>query len=397
MKLVQTDFDVVVAGAGPAGSAAARAAAQAGARTLLLEKHTTIGTPLSCAEGVSITGLTNVLGTIDPRWVAAPIHAVAVYAPDGTRMLIDHPNAGVVLERKIFDCDLATLAARAGAEVRTESPVVGLEENGTGFSAVQVETPGGTRRITARVIIAADGVESQVGRWAGLNTRLKLDRMDSGAQYLLANVPVETGVLEFYFGLGEAPGGYAWVFPKTGGTANVGLAITPSMAGGISARAFLNDFVRRRFGKAPTVLEYMVGGIPAFYGHRLMQLHNVLLVGDAARLVDSITGAGIANALLSGDLAGQAAAAYVRTHDPKALEEYPRAWRRRKGRQMRLYYLAREIFMRMDDADLNLVITGLSEHFAGRVVTHIDPVATIKLIFRMHRPLLGLIRRLEWR
>jgi hypothetical protein len=64
---------------------------------------------------------------------------------------------------------------------------------------------------------------------------------------------------------------------------------------------------------------------------------------------------------------------------------------------MRLYYLAREIFLRMDDSDLNLVIAGLSEHFAGRVVTHIDPVATIKLIFRMHRPLLGLIRRLEWR
>jgi digeranylgeranylglycerophospholipid reductase len=394
--MLRTDFDVVVVGAGPAGSAAARAAARGGARTLLLEKHTTIGTPLSCGEGISTTGITDVLGEIDPRWVCAPIHEVDLYAPDGTKMYLSHPDAGVVLDRKTFDRDVALLAARAGAEVRVESPAVGLEANGNGFRAVQVDTPRGRQRIESKVIIAADGVESQIGRWAGLNTRMKLDRMDSGAQYLLAGVDVKAGLLEFYFGHQVAPGGYAWVFPKGPDSANVGLAITPSMGEGISARAWLDDFVKRRFRQKFTVLEYMVGGIPAFYGHKMLRTQNVLLVGDAARLIDSITGAGIANALLSGDLAGRAAAACVKTNDAKALDEYSKNWRRVKGRQMRLYYLAREIFLRMDEKDLNYVIAKLRDHFAGKTLSHIDPIETIKMIFRMHRPLLSMVRHLSW-
>jgi digeranylgeranylglycerophospholipid reductase len=396
VKLVRSDFEVVVVGAGPAGSAAARAAASGGARTLLLEKHTTIGTPLSCGEGISTTGLTDVLGEIDPRWVCAPIHEVDLYAPDGTRMYLSHPNAGVVLDRKVFDRDVALLAARAGADVRVESPAVGLEANGNGFRSVHIDTPRGRQTVAAKVIIAADGVESQVGRWAGLNTRMKLDRMDSGAQYLLGGVDVKSGLLEFYFGHRVAPGGYAWVFPKGNDSANVGLAVTPSMAEGISARAWLDDFVKRRFKERFTVLEYVVGGIPAFHGHRMLRTQNVLLVGDAARLIDSITGAGIANALLSGDLAGRAASAYVKSGDARALDEYGRNWRRKKGRQMRLYYLAREIFLRMDEQDLNYVIAKLRDHFADRTLSHIDPIETIKTIFRMHRPLLSLVRHLNW-
>jgi digeranylgeranylglycerophospholipid reductase len=396
MRLPKNEFDVVVVGAGPAGSSAARSAALGGARTLLLEKHPTIGVPLSCAEGISTMGLTEVLCEIDPRWVSAPIHEAELHAPNGAKMHLYHPNAGVVLDRKIFDRDVAMLAARAGAEVRVESPAVGLEPNGAGFKAVHIETPQGRVTVRAKVIIAADGVESQIGRWAGLNTRMSLDRMDTGAQYLLGNIDVKSGLLEFYFGKTVAPGGYAWVFPKGSDTANVGLAITPSKGEGISARGWLEDFVKQRFKTRYTVLEYMVGGIPAFYGHKMIRRGNVLLVGDAARLVDSITGAGIANALLSGKFAGEAAALYAKTGNERALDEYSRNWRKRKGREMRLYYLAREIFLRMNEDDLNLVITKLRDHFQGKTVTHVDPIETIKMIFRFHRPLLALVRHLAW-
>lgn len=396
MKLRANEFDVVVVGAGPAGSAAARAAARGGAKTLLLEKHTTIGAPLSCAEGISTMGLTEVLGEIEPRWVSAPIHEVELYAPNGTKLYVSHPDAGVVLDRKLFDRDLAMMAAREGAEVRVESPAVGLETNGAGFSGVVIESPSGRQMIKTKAIVAADGVESQVGRWAGMNTRMKLNRMDTGAQYLLGNIDVKEGMLEFYFGHNVAPGGYAWVFPKGPDTANVGLAITPSEAEGISARGWLEDFVKDRFKSKYTVLEYMVGGIPAFYGHKMMRCQNILLAGDAGRLVDSISGAGIANALLSGNFAGDAAAQFVKTGNPKALDEYSRNWRRRKGREMRLYYLAREIFLKMSEDDLNVVVEGLKGHFEGKTITHIDPIATIKMIFRMHRPLLSLVRHLAW-
>jgi digeranylgeranylglycerophospholipid reductase len=396
MKGSNRTYDVVIAGAGPAGTAAAIAAASAGAKTLLLEKHTALGVPLSCAEGISLTGLTDVLGEVDPAWVSAPIHDAVVYSPDRSRLHIHHPDAGVVLDRKVFDRDLGVRAARAGALVRVESPVTGLLSNGQGFSGVRVQSPRGEEEIGARVIIAADGVESQVGRWAGLNTRLKLDRMDSGAQYLLAGIDADVGTLEFYFGKNVAPGGYAWVFPKGPGVANVGLVVTPTLASGISARAWLDDFVRSRFGAEFQQVEYMVGGIPAFYGHRLLRQQNVLLTGDAARLVDSITGAGIANALLSGHLAGGAAAAYCASGQQRDLDAYARAWRIRKGRQMRLYYWARKVFLRMSDMELNSVIATLGAQYAGQTLTHIDPIPLIKTVFRMQPALVRMARKLVW-
>jgi digeranylgeranylglycerophospholipid reductase len=144
------------------------------------------------------------------------------------------------------------------------------------------------------------------------------------------------------------------------------------------------------------VIDEMYGGIPAFRGHRFLRRANVLLVGDAARLVDSLTGAGIANALMSGDLAGRAAAAYARSGDPQHLDQYARQWRLHKARLMRLYSLAREIFLRLKESDLNFIIGRLGDHFEGRNVSHVDPVDVIKMIFRFHRPLLGLVRHLEW-
>jgi hypothetical protein len=63
---------------------------------------------------------------------------------------------------------------------------------------------------------------------------------------------------------------------------------------------------------------------------------------------------------------------------------------------MRLYRLAREIFLRLKESDLNLVIHRLGDHFDGRNVTHIDPVEVIKMIFRFHRPLLSLVRHVKW-
>ena len=116
-------YDVLVIGAGPAGSIAARNAAEKGLDVLLIEKRQEIGDPVRCAEGVSKECLKKHV-EIDKKWICADLKASHIYAPDGTRIEmaeeISGGEVGYVLERKVFDRALAEQAARAGAEVRAQ-------------------------------------------------------------------------------------------------------------------------------------------------------------------------------------------------------------------------------------------------------------------------------------
>ena len=114
----------------------------------------------------------------------------------------------------------------------TETEAVGLlgGENGR-FTGVRLLNKGSEFTVSSEVIIAADGIESLIARWAGLDTTLSIDHLDSAAQYLFGDVPdLDPSCLEFYFSNELAPGGYAWVFPKGNGTANVGIAVAPVVA-----------------------------------------------------------------------------------------------------------------------------------------------------------------------
>jgi digeranylgeranylglycerophospholipid reductase len=261
---------------------------------------------------------------------------------------------------------------------------------------VRVVEEGRPNEYFAPVIIAADGIESRIGFWAGLNTTLYLSGFDSAAQYLLGGLKLDEECLEFYFGRELCPGGYAWVFPKGNGTANVGLAFTPALNAKVKASDLLNRFVAQRFPGA-SIMETVVGGVPAYAGKKLMRVKNVLLVGDAARLVDSISGAGIANALLSGKIAGEAAAEYLpQKHAIKFLERYRQLWDHVKGREMRFYLYARQIYMRMKDKDFDEVIHFVRPIFAEKPVSAIEPIGLIKNVLKNNPKLLLLARHIRW-
>ena len=112
-KCKPLSYDVVIIGAGPGGSMAAKSAALNGTNVLMVEKRQEIGSPVRCAEGVGWKTLEDLVD-IDPKWVCAEIHATRIYAPDGSCVTLEKPKSGLVLERKIFDKDLAILAAQAG-------------------------------------------------------------------------------------------------------------------------------------------------------------------------------------------------------------------------------------------------------------------------------------------
>jgi digeranylgeranylglycerophospholipid reductase len=122
---MKTEYDIIIVGAGPAGSIAARTAARAGVSVLLLEKDREVGYPVRCGEAISKAGVEEFIDP-DPGWIAATISRFSFNAPDGTEVIIDFGEAGYVLDRRVFDYELSRTAVNAGAEVKTSAYVNGL-------------------------------------------------------------------------------------------------------------------------------------------------------------------------------------------------------------------------------------------------------------------------------
>ena len=167
------DCDIVIVGAGPAGSMAAKFCAQGGLNTILLEKKAEIGAPLRCAEGVSKKWLEEVGITPDPKWICADMKGAIIRSPSGYKFQLDESRAGsevgYVLERHLFDKALAADAAEAGAKIMMRTGITGVIRDEAGkLVGVKGNSLGEPVEIYAKCVVAADGYESQVARWAGM-------------------------------------------------------------------------------------------------------------------------------------------------------------------------------------------------------------------------------------
>ncbi len=258
---MRNEYDVIVVGAGPAGSAAARHAALGGASVLMLEKDRDIGVPVRCAEGVSHAGLAAVVDDIDPRWIENRISRVMFYSPSGLEVELHFEQIGYIINRKLFDYDLARRAADAGAEILTKAYVCDLLKNDGRVSGVRFKSLGKTFSVAAKVVIGADGVESRVGRWAGLKTRTKLSDIETCAQFVARGVDVSNEHLHLFFSQRLAPQGYLWIFPKGDGVANVGLGISGEAGRRRPPIDYLQEFMANRFPKA-SILGTVIGSVP---------------------------------------------------------------------------------------------------------------------------------------
>ncbi|MBN2417671.1 NAD(P)/FAD-dependent oxidoreductase [bacterium] len=347
-------YDIIVAGAGPGGSWAAKAAAENGMSVLMLEKDREVGIPVRCAEGVSVQGLELAAGSVDARWIAATITGARFVAPNGTVIDAYPDDRGYILHRRIFDSDLAERAVQAGARLQTNAFVCGLLLEGGRVCGVRCRCGGRTLDLKARIVIGADGTESRVGRWAGLDTRLPPALMESCVQKTLTGIDVDPGRVEFHLGTMIAPGGYAWVFPKNAHTANVGLGITGEFAAARKPADYLDHFIETRFPGA-SVLAAVAGGVPV--GPPLSRLtgDGIMLVGDAARQANPLTGGGIVNAMIAGRIAGETAARAVRKGrlTRHALSAYEKEWEKTEGRQCRFSYRIKQVVDAFSDEELN--------------------------------------------
>lgn len=384
-----SQVDVIIVGAGPAGLQAAIAAAGRGASVLVFDKKTMIGVPVRCGEFFPrkkemlglLPGSEDLahLFEIPSDAISNTCERLRIYSPLGKCW--EFPFEAYVLDRATLEQHLAEEARKLGAQFRL-GRTVQLFHNSRQLKVGPTEP----ESVEAEVVIAADGFPSATASTAGLlSDRYKLrENAAINYQYLMEDLSIESDVTEMYTGTCIAPGGYAWIIPKSRTAANVGVGVrTPFMKVG-KARDHLDHFVLRypltadklRSGIIRTMITDVLpidGAVSKTYSNRLLS------VGDSAGMVMPTNGGGIPPAMVSGHIAGEVAALHVLRGEP--LSNYEARWKKALGRELaastRMRRLA-DAFMRHDrllDCAMRILRTdGIKKVVTCKIPSGLDSV-----------------------
>jgi len=378
------DYDIIIIGCGPAGSTTARIAAQRGLRVLLVDKRQELGAPIQCSGALSAHALEEADVLPEAEFVLEAVYGFGIYNQAGEQTTIDYRQIkpdkygaapdkkplGYVVDRRRFDRYLVTLAERAGVEVWLKTEGLGYQPLEDGSCEVRLRKFNREINLRTHVLVGADGLQSQVGKWSGLHTHIKMTELASCLQFIVDGVETN-GLLEIITGHEWAPGGYAWVFPKGHGYAEVGLGVirtmTPENAQWHLDHFISNSFLRDRLRNS-RILEVQGGGVPLAAPLRTQYAANLILVGDAARHVNPITGGGLHTALTGGLIAGSFLADLISADQQpsaKNLRGYQERWLEQLGNKMwQLYATKRDIFKIKDIAERDqMLYNTMAEYF----------------------------------
>ncbi|MEL4305397.1 NAD(P)/FAD-dependent oxidoreductase [Methanococcoides sp. LMO-2] len=352
-------YDVVVVGAGPTGSTAARYAASYGAKVLMIEEHASIGTPVECTGLLSTRAVAECDIAPDDEFVLNSVRGAFVHSPNGTCLPIDgRKTKAYVVSRKIFDRRLVSMAVNEGAELLLKGQVTGLEEK-EGLQVLSVMHMGKPVTIRARVVIGADGVKSTVARFAGLG---KVKRVLSGIQIEAPYRSENDDFVELFVG-SRAPGFFAWTVPVNENISRIGLAV--EQGNEQNAINYLRDIISstphvcdRHSG---SMLDLVVGGIPIGPLERTYT-KGVLIAGDAAGQVKPTSGGGIYTGAACAKIAGEVAAKAALDEDVSAqrLSFYEKRWKGELGRELGIGMKIHDFVGGLSDDELDEMITAMN-------------------------------------
>ncbi|MCL2711794.1 MAG: NAD(P)/FAD-dependent oxidoreductase [Methanomassiliicoccaceae archaeon] len=319
MDTIRTD--VLVVGAGPAGSVTARYAASKGVNVTVIERRPEIGVPVRCGEfmpsdgelrGIFPNACIDDLFDMPSDLMARRTEAIRLTDPK--MRSTDIPFTGYTTDRERFDRYLASRAEEEGASVITNCAFLRIE------NGIAVTSHG---NIEYKVIVGADGPGSKVSR------NLGLPRPENPYPAVTAQAKGNfENVVEMFFG-GIAPGAYGWIIPKNG-QANIGIGFSPKFADGTLSRYFDKFVETHKF----EVMNRVEGKfVPSKGPVKRTFTDNGMTVGDAAGHVISVNGGGIPLAMIAGRICGLTAASKVK--NGTSLEEYQKEWHRTMLRPLR--------------------------------------------------------------
>ncbi|PIS46282.1 MAG: digeranylgeranylglycerophospholipid reductase, partial [Ignavibacteria bacterium CG08_land_8_20_14_0_20_37_9] len=221
-------------------------------------------------------------------------------------------------------------------------------------AGVKYEYRGEQKELRSKIVIAADGVESRVGRWAGIKTHTDFRDMESCVQITAAEIPVDPNTCYFYFGEEYAPKGYFWIFPKANGAANIGLGVSGLIGKKHSAQTFLNHFMEKKYPNS-TTLTQIAGGVPSTLTLKNIFAPGILLAGDAAHQVNPLSGGGIHTGMIGGSIAGEVAADSILADKPDYIFNYDKLWYERVGKRHEIYNRLKDGIYNFDDKKFNSI------------------------------------------
>ncbi len=347
--------DVVIIGAGPAGSTAAHLLASDGFDVAVLEEHAVVGEPVDCtgvlgAEAFSRFDLpqTLILGTI---------RAITVNSPGGVRVTHEgeQPRA-FVIDRAELDRGLARRAQASGATVYLNTQAVDVERNPTSVMVTCRWADGDTRRVSCKLLLLAGGPRFVFQERLGLGTCPLLWR-SAHAELAGNSLPHP----QVFLGRNVAPGAFGWAVPlRRSGDPFVRIGVNSHS----NASQYLRKLCEARFphllpadGSFPA-RSWMLPIVPL----PRTAADRVLAIGDAAGQVKPTSGGGILFGMLSAQASAEAAAKALHAGrlGREALADYETRWRARLGLDLKIGTLFRRLFSRMADSDIDQLLTALS-------------------------------------
>jgi len=336
------DAEVVIIGGGPVGSTFA--AQTASLTTVIVEEHEQIGAPVQCT------------GLVHPRVVEmAQAQSSVLNNISGFRLTFpgvrtmevrSNDTKAVVIDRGKFDRHCSERAELEGADIITGREFVGFQREGRKMT-LTLNGPDGLEKMTADLLVGADGYKSRVGEQAGLGTAKEHIR---GVQVELDVRMEEQSLVEILVGKSVAPGFFAWILP-CGDVTRVGLGVSQE---GEAPNHYLNALLKKR-GLDKVGRKNIISGIIPIGPPRKTYADNVLIVGDAAAQTKPVSGGGIYTGMRAAKWAALTAVDAVEEGDlsAKRLSEYDDRWRSDIGRELDRGLMIRKVFTNLTDKKLD--------------------------------------------
>jgi len=390
--------DVVVVGAGPGGSMAAKTCAKYGLDTVLVERKEYPSKPNSftCMVSRRISDYIR----IDKR-IGVPVYGIVQTAPDGTENSMHEPDGyeiSYILNRESFDKELLKIALKENIEYINKTMATGLIREDGKISGIKAKNDKEDIEIRSNIIIGADSAEHHIGRWAGIYKRLDPGGAWVWLDYLLDTSGIDEHTYYQIFGWKDEKG-------RSRHFSNAFFASGPKGEGKTSlVSAPYHSFGRNKKGEGVDALNYFMKYHPFYKKSKIIKVgggvapvsplnkfttDNVMLVGDAAHSIMMPYGTGVMTAMESGIFAGERAleAHEVGDFSSEFLSEYENRWNRIYGEKKKIAYYALRIMMLSSDKTWNRFFHLLKENNAKFVdeIFKESPKFTSKIIYQLRK------------